>query len=186
MLILEGPDMVGKTTLMPLLEDLVYDEVVEMGDESVEVTTEKYGLDEANYTTAEQWLARIKPWNICDRFVLSERMYGAAARGKPNVDYGAYQRVMREVRARGGAVIVVCASEERYEQLIKTVYPTRGEAFSESVCRAVNRMYLGLEIGEDCDVKIVLEDGRYADEVAMGQLEKVCWSYARAQTAQKR
>lgn len=163
MLIIEGPDMVGKTTLVPWLQAELRAQLLWLRrpDLAEKVHTVKFGLEEAAYTTAKQWIARAAPWCVADRFHLSETVYGPLGRGYSNLTPDAAADVDAYLDRHGAVTIVVCATEARYEELIRDVYPTRGEAFTQEVCRRVNQAYLALPVRRlgSAWQKLVLAEG---------------------------
>lgn len=179
-MIVEGPDMVGKTTLMPFLESLVREKLMELGEDgstSGLLTRIKFGLEEAKYTTSEEWIRRLRPWALADRFALSEMIYGKCSGRGPAISEQAYKEIDDALMEMGGCLIVIRATPERYEELLRDVYPTRGEAFSQEVCRQVNREYGKLQKGRDCDAVIELDvGGGYAQEGGLSKLkDAVSW-----------
>ncbi len=142
MLIIEGCDMVGKTTLVDELKRILARSGFHF---------ERRGLAEAQWS-AKEWLDGIKAETVCDRGHMSEVVYGLNLRGKCNITPIQYAHLDMKVRQQGGFTAVITATPEAYAQLVEMHYDPAREAFSREQCEQVNRSYLDFldaRLGED-------------------------------------
>ncbi len=131
MLIIEGPDMLGKTTFARKLVAAVDG-----------ISIDKFGLPEASYTTAKEWLDRYDPSAIADRFVISEPIYGLICRGKTNTPIDVWNEIWAGMEERGGCHILVYVSDPyTYADVLQKRYDPSREAFSIAQCAEVNQAY---------------------------------------------
>ena len=134
MLIIEGPDMLGKTTFARKLVEAL---------DCVHI--DKFGLPEVSYTTPGEWLARYDVNAIADRYVISEPLYGLICRNKANMSVQAFLDVWYGLQDRGGYhVLVFYADPADYDKILEQRYDPAREAFSKDQCRLVNKAYFDL------------------------------------------
>jgi len=135
-LLIEGPDMVGKTTMVDRLcevLDACYDW------EGTPVRRQKFGLEESHHML-RSCEDRLKPWTVYDRGYVSEIVYGSRCRPKPRVTPREVQLINGMRDGCRGMTVVVHASDDVYERLIAE-HHDRGEDFSREQCRDVNKAY---------------------------------------------
>ncbi len=178
MLIIEGGDCLGKTRLIPTMETLIRSEYRRRKlTTACPLVTKKYGMEQVGFGMAE-WIAEVRPWVLCDRFALSGMVYDECSGRTGGMTWDEYHQVDHEVLAIGGMMLLVTATPERYEELLRDVYPTRGEAFSQDVCRAVNARYRVLAADWVADVQIELGIGDgWATDKAPRELSKLASDY---------
>ena len=177
MLIIEGPDMIGKTTLVAQIARMIRDR-----HHGFAPTLEKYSFEEIMYMTTKEWISRIKNWNIVDRFCPSALIYGPYYfHGKAKVSALNHGRVMREVKKRGGLLVVLYATESHYERLLTECYPTRHEAFPPDVCREGNRAYAKFAASALCNYSILLDGAGFAMDVAPDKIAQIVTAYMQHQ-----
>lgn len=192
MLMIEGPDMVGKTVLAEALATRLR----EMG---LPVERDKFGLPERDSMLAEV-KRRAVPLRVVDRCWPSEVVYSWAARNQPPaVTPRECAEMMDLFRAAGGLFVVVVATPQAYEVLIKRHW-ARGEAFTRDQCRAVNRAYDDVFCGHtrptpycdfqmpqpraECHFTVGLKGGEpFHPSSDRGFVDKVCELYANRQRA---
>ncbi len=129
MLILEGPDCVGKTTMI----DALWLELP--GTKRV-----KRGLPEASWSP-EQWIKDSDFMVVADRGHMSEVIYGMTCRGSCNLDADSYRLVDQGIATCGGMVVVVDATPEAYIEILARHYDASREAFTPAECVKVNLAY---------------------------------------------
>lgn len=132
MLLVEGPDMVGKTMLCAELHR-------RMREHDPRIVRDKFGLPESS-RMLEECRARMRENVICDRCWLSEIVYGYTIRGRPSISTAESAECERLFRAAGGFLVVVTADAECYARLTE-LHHSRGEAFTAEQCREVNAAY---------------------------------------------
>ncbi len=132
MLIIEGPDMIGKTELVKKLFVKLSNCVVD-----------KFGLPESG-RMLEECKLRVRRNKIADRCYVSEIVYGYTCRGQPKVSVEHAREIERMVRNAGGLIVVLAAPDDIYNELV-IEHHKRGEAFTPDQCRAVNRAYRALQ-----------------------------------------
>jgi len=128
MLIIEGPDLIGKTTLIERLKK-----------EMPWCGTDAFGLAESADMHA-QCMKRMKRATICDRNFLSEIVYGTVLRGRSNLTRDQLGEVVAQFARVGGAMVVLSAPENVYSVECLDRHD-RGEAFSREQCARVNSAY---------------------------------------------
>lgn len=173
MLIIEGPDMIGKTTLIAQIASAVRD-----GRRDPPLTTEKYSFEEIMYMTPEEWIGRIRRRNIVDRFCQSALIYGPyVTHRKAGITALDHDRIMRQVRKRGGFLVVLHATESYYEYLLQQHYPARKELFSPEVCRAGNGAYAKIAASALCNYSILLDGAGFAMDIAADKIDRIVSTY---------
>jgi len=134
MLLVEGPDMVGKTKFC--------DAVMEYAAKAYPnrpLARDKFGLAESD-DMVNACDKRMKPLVVCDRCWISEVVYGVALRGQPRITPAECLSITRKFNAVGGMLVVVWANGETYAELTRRHW-ARGEAFTESQCALVASVY---------------------------------------------
>jgi hypothetical protein len=132
MLIIEGPDMVGKTTLIDRLAP------------ALGVDRDKCGLPEAEYTLNKQWLERWGPNTVMDRYFISEFIYGLTCRGKANVSPANCLELLNTLFRLRTCMIVMVATPTCYRKILEEHYDSKREAFTQEQCYKVNLAYYEL------------------------------------------
>lgn len=130
MLILEGADMLGKTTFCNALLK------THSG-----LDHRKCGLPEAELVGAEPWQKMIHANTVCDRFAMSEFIYGLLCRGKSNLTPQEWNQLLEETALRGVKWLVWVCPPEEYLHILAQRYDARREAFSMELCAKVNQAY---------------------------------------------
>ena len=128
MLLIEGPDMIGKTHLCDRIAR-------ELG-----VKVDKFGLPERDGMVAH-CMQRLKPLTVYDRGWISEVVYSIKARGQlPTITSDDCATICRKAEQVGCLTVVVYADDDVYSELVERWW-SRGEAFSKEQCKAVNAAY---------------------------------------------
>lgn len=120
MLIIEGPDMVGKSTFIKaLLARLL----------AVAPKSPVPALDHFTHLdrdmTPEKYSRRFKPWCISDRGHLSNLVYGSVCRGEYELSPEVYRVVDGLMLAAGGMMVVINATPDWYAEIVKTKQSAR-------------------------------------------------------------
>lgn len=111
MLIVEGPDMIGKTTFL----NAVADKITPLVD----------GLERDHFThldtamTPGKYMRRFKPLCLSDRGHMSNLVYGHVCRQGSDLTPEQYRIVDGLMLAAGGMMVLLTASADWYEQLLE-------------------------------------------------------------------
>jgi len=113
MLIIEGPDRVGKSTFVKEL-------IRRLGELNggKEPGTDHFGLEDSALDTVDGYAPRIKPWTVSDRGWLSEVVYGEELRGHSNVTPNMRYILDGMQAAAGGFTVLVHARKNLYAHLL--------------------------------------------------------------------
>lgn len=143
MLVIEGPDMIGKTTLMSVLKNEIESLSRSIGL-PVTCSTDHLGSE----ASTEQWgvgkyLTKVQPWHIQDRFHTGDLIYGHIFRGGttgPILGPDEYMEIDDAIGDAGGMVIGCYASDKVYKA-VADAHHARGEMYSLDGCLKVNKEY---------------------------------------------
>ena len=133
MLLIEGPDMVGKTTLAHAI-------VAELAKRGKPASYMKFGMESRGKMSYEYLKNRINPWTVCDRMHWSESIYAIATGEVPSLSGTAMAAVERRMDQIAGMLVVLIGGIPDYAQFTKGIH-TRGEDFNIETCVTVNSMY---------------------------------------------
>lgn len=173
-IIVEGPDMLGKTTFLESLKKM-----------GVIKTVRKMGLPEATWTAADwlHWSEHGLIEDAADRSWISEVVYGLSCRGKCNIDVMTSRAIQRNLAARGYTTLVFMpASAVAYGHLMNTRYDAAREAFSKEQLIGVVRDYRRLledSLGEyrlSCSMRhysYIVDESYSREEVLAGALRSI-------------
>ena len=132
MLIIEGSDLVGKTTFARKLVEY-------LNGLDVPVIYAHFGLLPASWNYYWDYLDHMNRRVVMDRFIMSEVVYGAACRGHSQIDASTYRLLDARIRLYNGVTVVMTAKptfiEEQY-----TKHKDR-ETFQLDDVLAVNALY---------------------------------------------
>ncbi len=139
MLIVEGPDLVGKTTLCNALV-LEILKITKEVDRSIECHVDHFTSADSKLTPLDYDM-RFMPWTVSDRGHVGEFVYGTVCRdGECHLPPNKMRIVEGAMLAAGGLLVVVHASSEAYEYLLAE-HHSRGEEFNIEQLREVNAWY---------------------------------------------
>lgn len=133
MLLIEGPDMVGKTTLA----HKVVDALRRMGEPAGYF---KFGMESRGRMSATYLLGRIHGWTVYDRMHWSESIYAVATGQQPSLHAEEMIKVEKAFFEAGGLLVLVTSPPEAYRSIAARTHG-RGEDFSVDTCRLVNGLY---------------------------------------------
>jgi len=130
MLIVEGPDCVGKTTFC----DRVYALAIEIG---VGLSRRHFGPEMAG-SRPWKYLNAYLPYSIADRYHVSEHVYDRATRDgdAPLANGFLLERTSTALRAIGAVTVLILPTRQLYDWMLETRHD-RGEMFSIQQCRKV-------------------------------------------------
>src|SRR5690606_11925576 len=111
MLLIEGPDMVGKTHFA----HAVVDKLRELGQPAAYM---KFGMESRGRMSWPYLRHRICPWTVCDRMHWSESIYAVATGKMPSLTKEEFMRVDRQLEFVGGMVVLITADVNSYPTLI--------------------------------------------------------------------
>ena len=128
MLILEGPDCIGKTSLAnSLLAEL---KRIASGH-CVDVSYAHIG-QEAKSWDSEAYLDRLKEFTIQDRWHLSELAYGQVFRGESNLTEPEALALSKEITRRGCFIVVLFATyDHEYTEMLNRYHKADQELFHD-------------------------------------------------------
>lgn len=132
MLILEGADCIGKTTLAQQLEECIKAEVRRNGFEMPDLKKRHLGPEGASMTS-DDYISQMHLWTIQDRFHLSEVAYGITFRGHSNVGPYEVECITKALRDRKGILVVMHAGAGVYGHLLETYHHTRAEKYDDLI-----------------------------------------------------
>lgn len=131
MIIFEGIDGAGKTSRALAVVKLLAERGLLMG-------FQRYGVLPADWDYLRDYWGSLRRYNVVDRFLWSEHVYGPVARGGVNAALNAQrQATLAREMARIGTltVLVRCEVEEALSRRKK------GDEFTEKVIRAAHKRY---------------------------------------------
>ena len=123
MLIIEGPDCVGKTTLAQALAQ----SILAISERTVAHT--HLGPEGKTWPMAE-YIKNMRPWTVQDRYNLSEWVYGRQYRGRSNISWEEIRNINRAISGYGGIIIFVTAPCGVYGRLLD-LHHSRGELYDQ-------------------------------------------------------
>jgi thymidylate kinase len=148
MLIIEGTDKLGKTTLCKTLQKKIMDTCGE------DVPYTHYGVRPRNFDFYNDYSKRIQPWTIADRFHYSEYAYEKAQGKEPRYSQEVLEMLCGEVLSVGGFVVLLISSTDFLMKCLKSV---PDEIFENSILYRVNTLYKCLAETRLTDCKFVVE-----------------------------
>ena len=139
MLIVEGPDLVGKTTLCNALVLKIL-EITKQVDEPIECHVDHFTSADSKMTPLDYY-ERFVPWTVSDRGHVGEFVYGTVCRdGECHLPPNKMRIVEGMMHAVGGLLVIVHATPGAYEQLLHR-HHDRGEEFDQDQCSEINALY---------------------------------------------
>lgn len=154
MLIVEGPDLVGKTTLCNAMLKKWWDNPRTYG--SYPIIYAHFSRLPASWHYLKSYMPYITRYTIMDRFHISELCYGEVTRGKTSLTPG-YLRILEAMLALAGSYTVVITAEEawlkqRYEKLVAE---GRDEMFKLDQVLTVNKAYETVQERHECKIDMI-------------------------------
>lgn len=134
MLLIEGPDMAGKTTLAIALVAAL----AKMGKPSAYM---KFGMESRGKMTFDYLKQRISRWTVCDRMHWSESIYAVGTKMEPSLSAYEFVKTNRAIAEIGGMIIVITCEPNGYRDVIVPKHHGRGEDFDRETCCLVNWLY---------------------------------------------
>lgn len=130
MLIVEGPDCVGKTTFAKSIRD--------MAEELHEPLGYTHFGPEMAGSMPHVYLNYYRPRVVVDRYHLSEYVYDRVCRegGAPLANSHLLERTSMALRAIGAVTVLILPTADHYETILESVH-CRGELYSIEQCRKV-------------------------------------------------
>jgi len=131
MLIIEGSDLVGKTTLIKRVSK-------ELDALGYPVIYQHFGLLPKDWNYYSDYIKFMNRRVIMDRFIMSEVVYGTVVRNKSKISPAAYRLLDAHLRLYAATTVVITTSKAWLEKQIKEKYGDRYEAFSKETILKVN------------------------------------------------
>lgn len=137
MLIVEGSDLVGKTTFVKLLLE-------QAEKEGYPMVPQHFGLIPKGWAYYEDYLPYVHARTVMDRFVLSEIVYGSVIRGGSGIDVETYRLLDAHLRLNGSFTVVLYGDPSWYSRHLNEVYDADCESFSRPHLENVNLAFAEL------------------------------------------
>lgn len=157
MLIIEGSDCVGKTTLCKRL-------IEELNAQGFPVIPQHFGKLENSWDFYWDYLKFVNNRVIMDRFIMSEVVYGDVIRYGVRIKPEWYRMIDAHVRLHGGVTVVVTMNSDMLKRKLEQD-AARGQMFSREQIIAVNEGFRQLvqrskyqEYAPDFDVQYEVSD----------------------------
>ena len=123
MLVIEGADCVGKSTLVKKLAKI-------FKNKGLSVTQSHLGAEASQWTVGD-YVKCIQRWHIQDRFHLSERAYGEVFRNGPKLSENEIKLLTAKIKELGGIVLVITTGAGLYNRLLSKYHSTRPEMYDD-------------------------------------------------------
>jgi len=134
MLIIEGPDMVGKTTLIKVLQQ----RLTTLG---YPVIPQHFGLLDDRWDFYGDYLKYVHATTIMDRFILSEVVYGLTLRNKSRISPEVYRLLDAHLRLNGSVTVVIRAEEDWFRDWLDRKFDESREVFDKSGIININSAF---------------------------------------------
>jgi len=135
MLIIEGSDLVGKTTLIKALCD-------EATNQCYPMIPQHFGLLPNTWDFFTDYLPYIAPRTVMDRFIMSEVVYGEILRHHSRISPNYYYMLEHYLNSHDAVTVIVAAEPTFFETHVNRQYEHRIEVFKQDqICR-VNQAFL--------------------------------------------
>ena len=135
MLIVEGSDLVGKTSLVKEL----CKEAIEQGFPMI---PQHFGLLPDSWDFFSDYLPYIQKRTVMDRFIISELIYGELLRNKCRISYSSWEALNRLMTHEKCMTIIIAAEPEFFATHVKKEHSKRGEVFNPEEIMSVNMGFL--------------------------------------------
>lgn len=137
MLIVEGSDCVGKTSLC----DVLLKRLCRLG---CPVIPQHFGLLPKGWNYYDDYLPFMNTRTIMDRFIMSEVVYGHVIRKCSELTAEIYRRLDAHLRLQGSVTVVVTATDDWLQRQLEEKMKGRQEMFNEQQILAVNKGFCAL------------------------------------------
>ena len=137
MLIVEGSDCVGKTTLCNEL-------IKQLNGRGYPVIPQHFGLLPSNWNYYDDYLPFMNTRTAMDRFIMSEVVYGHVIRNGTKLTPELYRRLDAHLRLQGSVTVVVTADDDWLRRQLRAKIASRQEAFNIDQIVAVNHAFRDL------------------------------------------
>jgi len=137
MLIIEGSDLVGKTTLIKAL----CDETIKRGFPMI---PQHFGLLPDNWNFFVDYIGYINSRTVMDRFIMSEVVYGETLRCGCRIDPGYFRALQSILNQSHSMTVIVAAESEFFKEHVRKQYQHRNEVFKEEQICEVNDAFINV------------------------------------------
>lgn len=141
MLIVEGSDLVGKTSLCNAL----IERLCERGHPMI---PQHFGLLPKSWNYYRDYLPFMNTRTVMDRFIMSEIVYGLTLRSSTPLTPEIYRVLDAHLRLQGSVTVVVIATDNWLYQQIQDKYASRDEKFKPEQILRVNSAFNDLTADE--------------------------------------
>lgn len=139
MILLEGADLLGKTTAAHKLVKMAT-------DKKEPLSYLKLGRESHDKFTFDYFRSRIANYMVCDRGHLSNLIYSRVYDSVPTQlvnDWREFDKIEQMIKAFGGFTIIFFALPDDYEKIVKATWRD-DEDFDVDTCMRVNQEYFNL------------------------------------------
>lgn len=150
MLIIEGSDCVGKTTLCNEL-------LKRLNAAGCAMIPQHFGLLPKDWGYYADYLPYMATHTVMDRFIMSEVVYGHTLRGGSPLTPEIYRLLDAHLRMLGAVTVVVVANDYWYRLQLKEKYGERRQVFDVDQVTRVNKGFMDLVYRDDPVSTWVLE-----------------------------
>ena len=137
MIVIEGTDLVGKTSLCNVLLKTLH-------ENGYPLIPQHFGLLEDDWDFYWDYLPFINRRTVMDRFTMSEVVYGNVIRDRSRISPETYRLLDAHMRLQGTVTVVVTASDEWLESQLDRKYDGQREKFQPEQILAVNAGFKAL------------------------------------------
>lgn len=134
MLIVEGSDCVGKSTLVNAL-------CTELEYRNFPAIPQHFGLLPKNWNYVIDYLPYINEHTVMDRFILSEVVYGTVLRNGPHITPWQYKFLDGQLRLNGSVTVALFMNTHSYSTWLEKEYARRKQAFNINDLVKVNEAF---------------------------------------------
>lgn len=167
MLIVEGSDCVGKTSLCNEL-------IKQLNSRGYPVIPQHFGLLPSNWNYYDDYLPFMNTRTVMDRFIMSEVVYGHVIRNGTKLSPELYRRLDAHLRLQGSVTVVVTANDYWMRQQLDAKMASRQEVFNADQIMTVNHAFYdfvncrrdndecpdwAIDYEPDCDFVYHINDG---------------------------
>lgn len=137
MLIIEGPDGVGKTTLAHAIVKRFND----MDEKPWPLIYQHFSRLPDGWDYFGDYLPFMRPNVVMDRFIMSELVYGTVTRGETMISPRQYRMLDGHLAVQASMTVVISALPSAYERMIDSDMKARDQMFSRDINVRVNEAY---------------------------------------------
>ena len=139
MLIIEGSDLVGKTTLIKAICD-------EASERGFPMIPQHFGLLPNNWDFYGDYFPYVTQRTVMDRFILSEVVYGETLRDGSRIHEGYFKALQAYIETYKSMTVIIAAEPEFFKEHVHRQMQYRAEVFREDQICKVNDAFLSVMV----------------------------------------